>query len=261
MSNKTAHLVNIGLGMTLGAHISPLSKTYLQQADIVFVLASNSLIEQWVNSLNPNTVSLQKYYQQGKSRLQSYRQMIAAMLEPLRAGKSVCGAFYGHPGVFALVPHQSIEQAKAEGFKAHMEPGISAEDCLYADLAIDPGKYGCAHYEASQFLFKHTVYDPSAYLILWQIDVAGDHSMKVFKSETEQKQQLVNLLLENYPPNHQVILYESAVLPIELPKIEPIMLKNLAHAPMSMKTTLVIPPSQPKTDRQLRTNEKNTAKP
>src|SRR3546814_8782204 len=79
--------------------------------------------------------------------------MVAAMLAEVRAGRRVCGAFYGHPGVFARVPHKAIAQARAEGFEAHMEAGVSAEDCLYADLGIDPGEVGCQHYEASQFMF------------------------------------------------------------------------------------------------------------
>jgi hypothetical protein len=33
-----------------------------------------------------------------------------------------------------------------------MLPGISAEDCLFADLGIDPGIYGCQSYEATDFL-------------------------------------------------------------------------------------------------------------
>ena len=75
------------------------------------------------------------------------------MLAEVRAGRRVCGAFYGHPGVFTRVPNKAIAQARAEGFEAHMEAGVSAEDCLYADLGIDPGEVGCQQYEASQFMF------------------------------------------------------------------------------------------------------------
>ena len=61
-----------------------------------------------------------------------------------------------------------------------MEPGISAEDCLYADLGIDPGSVGCQHYEASQFMFYRRRIDPSAYLVLWQVGIAGDRSLRRF---------------------------------------------------------------------------------
>ena len=92
--------------------------------------------------------------------------MVAAIMEQVRAGKKVVSAFYGHTGVFAWAPHKVIAEAKAEGYYTHMEPGISAEDCLYAHLGIDPGAVGCQNFEASQFMFYVRNVDHSAYLIL-----------------------------------------------------------------------------------------------
>ena len=152
MSNPGT-LACVGLGMMLGAHLSPRSRSHIEQADVVFVLVSDPLVELWVQDMRPDTRSLQPYYWEGQSRLTSYNEMVEAMLVEVRAGRRVCGVFYGHPGVFALVPHKAIAGARAEGFDAHMEPGISAEDCLYADLGIDPGTFGCQHYEASQLMF------------------------------------------------------------------------------------------------------------
>lgn len=244
--NKQGSLVNVGLGMTLGAHITPISRSYIENADVVFVAASNVLIEEWVKTMNANVISLQQFYQEGLSRLVTYKNMVDAMLSELRKGNDVCGAFYGHPGVFAMPPHESIKLARKEGFKAHMEPGISAEDCLYADLGIDPGRVGCAHFEASQFLFNHRPFDPSAYLVLWQIGMAGDKAMESFETTEEQRQLLVDLLLETYPPNHQVILYECAVLPIENIRNDCCELKDLASQTVNLKTTLILPPSKKK---------------
>ncbi len=239
-------LVNVGLGMTLGAHITPLSRNFIEQADVVFVAASNLLVEEWVGTMNENVISLQSLYAEGKSRKQTYQEMNETIMKEVRAGKKVCGAFYGHPGVFALTPHQTIEMARKEGFKAHMEPGVSAEDCLYADLGIDPGTYGIAHFEANNFMFNQTVFDPTAYLVLWQIALAGDRSLKVFETSEEAKQLLVDMLLETYPDDHQVIIYECAVLPIEKPLIKSLALKDLACAEVTLKSTLVIPPGQEK---------------
>lgn len=239
-------LVNVGLGMTLGSHITPLSRNFIEQADVVFVAASNQLVEEWVKTMNEQVVSLQNLYAEGKSRKQTYQEMNELIMEQVRAGKKVVGAFYGHPGVFALTPHQTIQMAREEGYKAHMEPGVSAEDCLYADLGIDPGTYGIAHFEANNFMFNNTVFDPSAYLVLWQIGIAGDRSLKVFSTSTQAKQLLVDMLLQSYPENHAVIIYECAVLPIEKPKIMHVALKDLAAAELLMKSTLVIPPCRTK---------------
>ncbi len=240
---KQGSLVNVGLGMTLGAHITPISRNFIEKADVVFVSASNTLIEEWVKSMNDNVISLQSFYAKGLSRLITYQNMTEAILNEVRAGKNVCGAFYGHPGVFALPPHASIKQARLEGYAAHMEPGVSAEDCLYADLGIDPGKTGCAHFEASQFLFNYRPFDPSAYLVLWQFGMAGDKAMRSFTTKPEQRQLLVELLLQTYPENHEVILYECPVLPIEAVVINKTPLMDLAQQAVNLKTTLVIPPA------------------
>lgn len=245
LKNKGS-LVNVGLGMTLGSHITPLSRSYIEKADVVFVATSNNIVEQWVEGMNSDVRSLQQYYQEGTSRMITYRKMVEVMMREVRLGKNVCGAFYGHPGVFAWPPHESIKQARKEGYRAHMEPGISAEDCLYADLGIDPGKYGCTHLEASQFMFRNKIIDPSGYLILWQVGIAGDKSLTKFSTSIDYKQIMVDMLLKIYPDDFEVVLYECAVLPIEQTHIETIFLKNLAWATMSLKTTLIIPPLKSK---------------
>lgn len=238
-------LACVGLGMMLGAHLTPRARGWIEAADVVFVAASDALVEQWVATLNARTVSLQGFYAEGKPRQHTYREMAEAMLRDVRAGRRVVGAFYGHPGVFAQVPHAAIAQARAEGFEAVMEAGISAEDCLYADLGIDPGRVGCAHYEASQLLFYRRVIDTSAWLVLWQIGLAGDRTYAVRASTVEQRQRLVDRLRRDYPGEHAVIVYEAATLPIAAPRIEMLPLRDLAHAALHMHSTLVVPPARP----------------
>ena len=244
-SASTGHLACIGLGMMLGAHLTPRARGWLDAADVVFIAASDALVEQWVATLHPTTVSLQPYYAVGKPRQQTYGDMVEALLREVRAGRRVVGAFYGHPGVFARVPHAAIAQARAEGFAAVMDPGISAEDCLYADLGLDPGDVGCVHYEASQLLFYRRSLDTSALLVLWQVGVAGDRSYAVRESSPAQRQRLVDRLLRDYPPGHPVTIYEAATLPVQAPRIETIPLHALAQAPLHQHSTLVVPPARP----------------
>ncbi len=237
-------IVCVGVGMTLGAHICPISKSHIDKADVVFSGVSNGIVELWLKEMHPDVRSLQAFYEKGKSRRITYKQMVEVMLEQVRAGKKVVGAFYGHPGVFAQAPRVAIEQAKQEGFDAKMIPGISAEDCLYADLGIDPGSVGCQHYEASQFMFYQRVFDPSAYLVLWQIGIAGDKSLTRRSTGQAHRQILVELLLKTYSEAHIIILYEAAVLPIDKVLQQRITLGELANVSLSQHTTLVIPPSE-----------------
>lgn len=238
-------LVCVGVGVTLGSHISPLSRSHIEKADVVFAGVADGFMEQWLMRMNPDVRSLQSFYEEGKSRMRTYRQMVQAMVAEVRTGRKVCGAFYGHAGVFAWAPHKAIELARSEGFHAHMEPGISAEDCLYADLGIDPGTYGCQHYEASQMMLFRRRVDPTAYLVVWQVGLAGDQTLKRFSTGPAYRQILVDVLARDYPLDHEVIIYRAATLPLHKPRIERTSLANLVLAHIEVPDTVVIPPARP----------------
>ncbi|MGV8932235.1 MAG: SAM-dependent methyltransferase [Luteimonas sp.] len=242
---EPGRLVCVGLGMMLGAHLGPRARNHIAQADVVFAAVSDPLVELWLQDMHADVRSLQPYYSEGKSRRETYREMVEAMLVEVRAGRQVCGAFYGHPGVFAQAPHHAIAQARAEGFEAHMEPGISAEDCLYADLGIDPGTHGCQHYEASQFMFYQRRFNPAAYLVLWQVGLAGDRSLRRYSTGGEYRQLLVDLLAADYSLHHEVIVYEAATLPIAAPRMETMPLSGLVDTGLDLQSTLVVPPGRP----------------
>jgi hypothetical protein len=137
----------------------------------------------------------------------------------------------------------AIADARAEGFSAVMEPGISAEDCLVADIGIDPGKFGMQSMETTQYMIYQRKIDPSALLILWQPGLAGELSLKRFDTNPARLQILVDKLARDYPLEHEVILYEAATHPLETTRIDRILLKDLPYARLQQITTLVIPPA------------------
>ncbi|TNE61753.1 MAG: hypothetical protein EP335_15135 [Alphaproteobacteria bacterium] len=245
MTQKQGSLTCVGTGIMLAGHTSAIATSYIQNADIVFSGAAESMTEHWLKGLNPNLVSLQQFYAEGKYRPDTYTDMVDAILAAVRAGKRVCAAFYGHPGIFACIGHRAIASARAEGYRAHMEPGISAEACLYADMGLDPADAGCQNFEASQFMFYRRVVDPSALLILWQVGIAGEHTLTRFEGKREGLEVLVDILEERgFPRGHRAALYEAATLPIERPRIDWLQLQDLPDAKPGMFTTLVIPPAQ-----------------
>src|SRR5205823_7959491 len=112
-----------------------------------------------IESLNPRARSLVRHYAPEVARRLAYDAMTEEILELVRRDLDVCAAFYGHPGVFCAPAHESVRRARAEGFEATMLPGISAEDCLFADLGLDQGATGCQRYEATAFLNRTTTVD------------------------------------------------------------------------------------------------------
>ncbi len=245
----TGSLWCVGTGIRLAGQNTVINRSIIRAADRVFGIVPDEFVATYLISLNERYESLQPFYAAGKSRRRTYAEMIEHMLSEVRKGLTVCFVSYGHPGVFSYVGHQSIRQARDEGFDATMEPGISAEDCLYADLNIDPGATGCQQYEASQFMFYDHPVNPAALLILWQISIAGEHTLTRFDTTPERLQVLVEHLGQWYPADHEVTLYEAAFLPIEDARIERISLSDLPSARLDTKTTLVIPAAK-----ALRTN-------
>jgi hypothetical protein len=241
---RRGSLACVGIGITLGSHLTPLARSHIEQADMVFLAASDGIVEKWIESMNADLRSLQPFYADDKPRVKTYREMVAAILKEVRAGKKVCVAFYGHPGVFAWAPHEAIRIARKEGFFAHMEPGISAEDCLYADLGLDPGAVGCQHYEASQLLYYKRRIDMSAYLVLWQVGAVGDKGQGRAPGSNPYRRILLERLAKEYPLSHKVILYRAATLPIHAPSIQRMALGKLADANIDAADTLVIPPAR-----------------
>ena len=93
-----------------------------------------------------------------------------------------------------------------------MIPGISAEDCLFADIGLDPGKHGCQSFEATDFLVRKREFDPKSPSILWQVGAIGDLYYHADDNNTETKSNGLGILgriLENYyDKDHEVILYQ-----------------------------------------------------
>lgn len=234
-------LVVVGSGIQFGRHASERCLSEIREAEVIFCLVDPVALGM-IRAFRPDAANLGEHYAEGKDRRATYREIDAAIMAEVRAGKRVCAVFYGHPGVFADVPHAVLRKARAEGIPARMEPGISAEACLYADLGIDPGQRGVQSMEATHFLVYERQLDAAGLVLLWQVALSGDLSCTRFHAERAGLQALVDRLLRWYPPDHEVILYEAARLPIEEPRSDRLPLGELPTARYEEYTTLVIPP-------------------
>lgn len=239
-------LVVVGTGIRTVGHLTMEAVAWIKQADKVLYVVGDPIAESMLKELNPGGAeSLTVMYAEGKQRIETYNQMVERTLECIRAGMLTCMACYGHPGVFVYPSHESIRRARAEGYSARMLPGISSEDCLFADLGVDPGIGGCQSYEATDFLLNGRVIDPSSSVILWQIGVVGDATFKAAGYDLSAMPLLVERLLAIYPASHPMYLYEAAIFHGCDPIIRPITAVELAHGPISAGNTLYIPPAYP----------------
>ncbi|MBI1772124.1 MAG: hypothetical protein HYR68_07235 [Burkholderiales bacterium] len=247
-NQKQGSLVCVGTGMRMAGQITPIAQSYIESFDVVVAAIPNIFTRKWIMDVSKEYICLNSYYEDmkidGKDRRDTYRRMADTILTEMRSGKRVCAAFYGHPGIFACISHMAIADAVAEGYSAHMEPGISALDCLVADLGIDPGSRGMQSMEATQFMIYERTIDPTALLILWQPGIAGELALKKLETNEEYLQVLVNKLARSYSLDHEVILYEAATDPLEKTRMDKIRLGDLPQMLLKQITTLVIPPAK-----------------
>jgi uncharacterized protein YabN with tetrapyrrole methylase and pyrophosphatase domain len=237
-------LVVVGTGIKLAAHCTPEARQCIESAELVFTAGGDPVMEQWLTTINKSTISLHDFYGGTRSREETYEAATEAIVEAVRDGKRVCVAFYGHPGVFVNPSHEAIRRAREEGFAARMLPGISAEDCLFADLGLDPGELGCQSYEATDFLSNARKFDSTAMLILWQIAVVADHTFRVFDSDPNRLKILADSLIQHYGSEHLVAVYEAAALPVTQPRIQWVTLATLHTADVLQHSTLYVPPRE-----------------
>ena len=242
-TNKKGSLVVVGTGISVAGQMTLAARSHIENADIVFMGIMNKVGEYVVTTLNPNSVSLDDLYEEGKSRALTYSQMADRIVESVIEGNKVCVAFYGHPGVFVTPSHEAVRRVQEMNLEAKMLPGVSAEDCLIADLGIDPSRFGCQSYEATQFLFRDYRIDPHMTQIIWQIGLAGEATLSVLDASHSQSglAMLADILAEHYPADHELIIYEAATLPLCEPKIEKVLLRELELAKPTLISTLVVP--------------------
>ena len=162
------------------------------------------------------------------------------ILSAVREGKRVCAVFYGHPGVYVQPSHDAVRRARDEAFEARMLPAVSAEDCLVADLGVDPGDHGWQSWEATGFLLHGVRPDPTAGLVLWQVDGIGKLDWN-HDPDPRGLSALADVLAELYPAEHELVFYRASIYPIAAAETTRIRLDELAKLPARSSRHVVRP--------------------
>jgi hypothetical protein len=233
----------VGTGYNVAGQVTPEALSCLKSADRLFYLMSDPATALWLQSLNAAAEPLHDCYRVGEPGTTACERMVERILAAVRAGEDVCAAFYGHPAIFVPPGLESLRRARQEGFSVRMLPAISFEDCLIADLGVDPGTHGRVLYEATDFLIRPRRFDPTAGLVLLQVGAIG---LVHFREEETPNREGFRLLTQAlavcYPESHRVALYRASQMPIFEPGIDWVTLDELPEAPLTVFSTLYVPP-------------------
>ncbi len=252
-ADRRGSLVVVGSGIRILGQLTVEAIARVKGAEKVFLLVSDPIAAAILERLNPGrSESLLGFYGDGKPRIETYHEMVGHVLESVRAGLGVCLVSYGHPGIFAFPTHEAVRQARAEGYDALMLPAISAEDCLFADLGLDPASTGCVSFEATDFLIRRYRYDPACLVILWQIGVIGVLDKPSQEPQVFGLPLLVERLSESYPLDHPVTIYQATIVLGQTCFAKTVPLRELAATEIPPMSTLCIKPAvQAAPDREM----------
>jgi len=243
---RTGSLAVVGTGIRPGLHLTQEARARIEHADDVLYLLAEVAPTEWIRRLNPAAESLLPLYRLDRDREEIYEEIIETALGRVRNGREVCLVTYGHPAVFDDASREAVKRAMAEGFEARMFPAVSALDCLFVDLEIDPGANGLQLHDATDFLVHRRSPDVTVPLVLWQISVIG----RTRASDSVNRDGLGLLterLVELYGRDHEVVIYEASPFPVGGPMIERVAVDRLRESGVTGLSSLYVPPVSPAT--------------
>lgn len=244
-------LTLVGSGINAACQLTLEARALIEKADRVLYLVNDPVAVRIIERLHPGAKSLAGYYLDQLDRGVSYDLMVRAMILHLQEVRHLCVVFQGHPGVFAVPAHEALRRARAAGFRARLVAGVSAEDCLLADLAVDPGEQGLQSYDATDFLCRRRVIDKTAGLVLWQVGTVGDVTGAYITEgyRPPHLEVLIDVLAAEYGPDHPVTLYRAAAYPGCAAATERLPVARLAEGTFTSASTLYVPPlAEPEVD-------------
>ena len=233
-------LTIVGTGMSFTAHITNDAHVAIRKATTLLYSAAEPLTAAWIRRENPRALSIDDLCPPSQTRRQTYADVVSTIMGFVREGDDLVVAYYGHPTTMVQATIDAASLAEQEGYPVTIMPAVSALDCLYADLAFDPGAAGSTVFEASDLVLRPVALDPSVPLIVGQIGLVGNPGYDDGPNEAA-LDLLVARLCETFGPDHECCLYEAAVFPVMEARMDWLPLGSIGRADLSARTTLFVP--------------------
>ena len=131
-----------------------------------------------------------------------------------------------------------------------MLPAVSAEDCLFADLGIDPSFPGLQTLEATDMLLRKRKLLTDTHVIIWQVGCVGDLGFRRQGYLNHNFHVLIKYLQEAYGEEYVITHYVGAQFPMCSALIERIPLNGFMENDVAKRvtgiSTFYIPPRDAK---------------
>ncbi len=235
----------VGLGVLNVDHITRETEGVIRSSNEVLYVDTGVATRTYLTTLCSRVTSLfETSYEESGHRLNAYHRMAARVLDAAMDHPPVTFAMHGHPIVGVYAPFLIRDMARLLGLEVRVLPGISAMDCLFAELMVDPCVAGMQMYEATDLLLRRRPLHPDVPALIWQIGCVETRLHTTRVSRPERFERLVSHLLRFYPPQHQATAAYSTPHPLMPSTVHRFVLQDIckyAHL-LHAGFTLYVPP-------------------
>lgn len=240
-------LIIAGSGIKFLSHLTVEVKAAIETSSCVVYLLNEPAIKKWVSLNSKKSITLDELYFSSSLRADSYNKIANEIIAILEEHNDIVFLIYGHPTYFSSIVPKLIEKISLEQVDIQIMPGISALDCLFSDLRVDPGVNGLQSYDATEFILYDHAFSKNVHLVLWQIAIIGEikiisDDILSLKRQAKALEILYTKLARQYPDEHFLYLYIASQypsIPFEAIKIR---LIDLLDISIPRLATLYIPP-------------------
>ena len=205
----------VGLGVLNVDHLTRETERVIRRSNEVLYVDTGIATRAFLEGLCPRVTSLfETSYEEQGPRLNAYHHMAARVLDAALDHAPVTFAMHGHPVVGAYAPFLIRDMARLLDLEVLVLPGVSAMDCLFAELMVDPCVAGMQMYEATDLLLRRRPLQADIPALIWQIGCVETRLHTTRVSKPERFERLRSHLLRFYPPEHQATAAYSTPHPL-----------------------------------------------
>lgn len=254
---KLTDIYMVGLGILNVDQITKETEHVLRHSQEVLFVDTGIATRRYLESLCPRVTPLyETSYRESECRLASYDHMAVRVIEAAFHHRPITFAMGGHPVVGAEAPFLIHEMARLLKLEVQTLPAVSAMDCLFAELMLDPCLAGLQTFEATDLLLRQYPLQADVPALIWQVGAVETRLHTLRPSTPARFERFQRHLLRYYPANHQLVAYYATPHPLMRSQQLTFSIAELGNFAKQLHVgfTLFIPPvgSRPIVDQDLR---------
>jgi uncharacterized protein YabN with tetrapyrrole methylase and pyrophosphatase domain len=205
----------VGTGTVGYRQLTKEAEAALKKSDKVFLVHHQELISDYLEEFT-EVIDITDEYEDNTERSNTYQRMAERVISSAQEPDTdvVSLALYGHPMYFVDPSRIVMTEAPKHNLEVEVLPGISAIDCLYVDIGLDPSEDGLQIFEATDVLIREFELNPEVPTFLLQIGSVESTLYSMEESEPERFTNIKEHLQQFYPDDHPLYLLQTATYPI-----------------------------------------------